>query len=79
MKEWINVKDELPKTGISVLCYYYPMSPVMEGRIIGISRRVEAMNERIRRYIDNNGFANAAEVTHWMPLPPPPAESNNTK
>ena len=70
--EWINVKEKLPEINKAVLCCYYPKQPIMEGRTIGILRRHELpnrKNEFIRSLLDENGFGNASQVTHWIPLP----------
>lgn len=72
--EWISVKEKLPSFGESVICYYTPRTPVMEGKIIGILKRQDTLDipSGMLRLFDENGFALAAKVTHWMPLPQPP-------
>lgn len=69
---WIKVEDQLPEPGEKVLCFYYPNSPLMEGRTISILYRIDhkpAVRGIIR---DKNGFLGCSEVTHWMPIPAKP-------
>lgn len=72
---WISVKDKLPELNQIVFIYYYPKHPVMEGRIYGISKRHDLLeipvSSGLLKNFDENGFAMASEVTHWM-LPEPP-------
>ena len=64
VQEWISVKDRLPETGGYVACIAKrnPFS-----RFMPMVARIE-----------KNGWVNPitgqyiSEVTHWMPLPPPP-------
>lgn len=76
---WISVDDGLPGIGVDVLCFFYPSSPVMGGRVIGIKHRFQVEGtsnpEWLRRRLDKNDFGNVSEVTHWMPLPKPPIET----
>ena len=74
MSEWISVEDRLPEIAEHVLAYYYPKSPAMEGRIIGIKHRFDLSTSPmfIKSKCDENGFGNCSKVTHWMPLPEPP-------
>lgn len=74
--EWISVKDQLPAFEEYVICYYYPRAPLMEGRIIGLLRRIKVSdNSLLRGLADKNQFGMASEVTHWMPLPKPPKDN----
>ncbi len=75
---WKNVKSELPPYYKQVIVAYFPRAPVMEGRIVGVDRRIEVkgtsisgtMKEDIER---NQGFTK--DVTHWMEIEPiPPLE-----
>lgn len=76
--EWIKCSDRLPEPGSKVICYYFPKAPVMEGRIVGILTRHDRLEISVAsgllRHMDENGFALAAQVTHWMPLPNPPQQ-----
>ena len=70
---WVSVKERLPEYGLRVLCYYTPKQPIMEGRTMGILRRIELPKqaEHMRRLLDDNDFELAAEVTHWKSIEPP--------
>ena len=63
MNEWISVEDRLPKIGTPVIvqggCGYY-----------------DGENWRTYLAIKSNGAYAVIQwkVTHWMPLPAPPAE-----
>ena len=61
--EWISVKDRLPERRTYVLCYfkYEPESP----------------NVVVENYYHGGGhwLSEGSHVTHWMPLPEPPKES----
>jgi hypothetical protein len=63
-KQWISVKERLPKSGDTVLVYY---------------RRGEYRGTYILRYIGGLWliFDPLIEVTHWMPLPEPPRGDNS--
>lgn len=76
LEEWIKVEDRLPEFETPVLCYYFPRQPIMEGRTIGILRRVDRslISNSLARNLDWNGFTLAADVTHWQPLPSAPIE-----
>lgn len=65
MSEWISVKDNLPKKNQPVLCFYKfePESP-------------NVIADNI--YMGGGLFmSETSKVTHWMPLPKPPKETNN--
>ena len=61
-QHWISVKEQVPKIGESVLV-------CMDTKYIGIDR-----------YIAKHGFVCFGwyenSVTHWMPLPAPPAQGD---
>ena len=63
MNEWINVKDRLPdKTGCYLVFY-------SRGKSIDVSLfKNEKWCEEWGNHI----------ITHWMPLPKPPKESDNS-
>lgn len=58
MSEWISVKDRLPREDYEVLC--------SDGIDIFIAAQHNSFFTG-----DMNGLLH---VTHWQPLPPPPAE-----
>lgn len=64
--KWISVEEALPDKGKPVVVYYYPRTPIMEGRTFAVTRRVDPS-----RYTDSNGFPNASSVTHWAYLTKP--------
>lgn len=70
--EWISVNDELPDFNKRVFVYHWPVHPVMEGRIFGITERIDLPKTHyLYHSLDANGFKNTSEVSHWM-LPEPP-------
>ena len=68
--KWISVEESLPEFNKEVLTVYFPVHPVMEGRLLGIKKRIED-NGHLERYLDDNGFPTGT-VTHWMHLPERP-------
>jgi len=66
--EWIDVRDELPKRGREVLI---SLRGCDSGR--QIVRTAEMVCEDDHDW-ESDGFeiANCWDLTHWMPLPPPP-------
>ena len=62
MQNWISIDDMLPNIKQSVLVY---MS----------DKCFQEVPYMITQY-DKYGF-NVSNVTHWMPLPPPPVNSVN--
>ena len=79
MSEWISVKDRLPKRDANVMCIT-PTRWIHIGRYQGdkfenaIFFRRWGYDKKIgaERYIPT-------EVTHWMPLPEPPKETEERK
>ena len=63
VQEWIPVTERLPKNGVRVLALYD--DGIMR---IGISR---GYFPSIVSRTNTKSFG-IAEVTHWMPFPPPP-------
>lgn len=81
MTEWISVKDRLPNPNEKVIVYNAENDGTFFARRL-VSRFVwwdsvtkEYINWRWLPY----GYTNImlASVTHWMPLPEPPKETNN--
>ena len=65
--KWISIKDRLPEKFTDVLCLY-------PSKNHGSNVVVDYMES------DRGCFAEQfryGEPTHWMPLPPPPAEKEN--
>lgn len=57
--EWINTKDKLPVVGVWILFYSW--------------RGVKIGSYWKQMYKTDMGIETSPhEVTHWMPLPPPP-------
>ena len=67
MSEWISVKDRLPEVRIIVLAY----AAQTNGIYFAFRERD---SENFVNY-DSGYYLNT--VTHWMPLPKPPKETNN--
>lgn len=76
---WVRVEDELPDYEVHVNIWYYPSHPVMEGQILGLSKRIDVPKNSImgkdsrmmERLNDNNQFAAQGKVTMWRPIPKP--------
>ena len=62
-REWISVKDRLPKENIWVLVY---------------SKQGSYMNLKVD-YIHDGRWFNSLLVTHWMPLPEPPESEDDAE
>lgn len=64
--EWVSVKDRLPKDGQDVLAYLND----------GEETRIAPCNYSNGVWFDSvmNCAVVLQDVTHWMPLPPPPKE-----
>lgn len=64
MSEWINVDERLPETNRSVLAY-------RSGKGVGNFY----INGQFEWMLDGWGVNTSRtfdDITHWMPLPPPP-------
>lgn len=65
--EWVSVEDRLPEKGENVLVYAI-------AKHIGVTKiSIDKLEEGERRpvWLYTHGWF---EVTHWMPLPAPPAK-----
>lgn len=60
MTEWISVKDRLPECFTEVFVYTDRYGGMLEMAHIGVRGWMQ------------NGAILIPNVTHWMPLPPPP-------
>jgi hypothetical protein len=66
MNEWISVKERLPKSFLSVLVFMpkeHPCPTVHEGFV---------SDDGI--WVANRRMVTPEEITHWKPMPLPPAE-----
>lgn len=66
-EEWISVKDRLPQAKETVLAY--------EAAFDSMSMAYRLPNTE--EWIDTGNYYALDAVTHWMPLPKPPKETNN--
>ena len=72
MSEWISVKDRLPERG-QVVIAIFPQQHHLRDNAHNFGKSAE-WDCTIRELVSTNGMRWADEgVTHWMPLPPPPA------
>ena len=62
--KWISVKDQMPKTNKGVLVYI----PVEDDHI------TSGMFDVSGTWVLLDEYRPTENVTHWMPLPTPPAE-----
>lgn len=68
--EWIKVSDRLPEPGEKVLCYdakYGPGTPSVPPEYV-----VCTYGQGGWWWTDTETGTQPMDVTHWMPLPPPP-------
>lgn len=75
--EWISVKDKLPDFSVRVLCLD------SKGKIIIAQlSEIKAIESSTGKNILHEWFENKSydyyydSITHWMPLPEPPKNSN---
>ena len=64
MNRWVLVKDRLPEKDGRYLCYGSAFGRCQMG-ILYYATSIEQFND--------------GEVTHWMPLPEPPSESEDAE
>lgn len=62
MSGWISVNDRLPDSGISVLWYFTECNLYTEAYRVMTVMSFES---------------SARKPTHWVPLPPPPAQEQS--
>jgi hypothetical protein len=73
--KWISVEDELPDAGVEVYVLYFPKSPVMEGLVYGLMKRITHKTAITFNSLDSNGFTSLGGVVkYWMPKPPKPTK-----
>ncbi len=63
--KWISVNDRLPERGSQVLACY-------KGGYVGVLHYIEWMKHNEIAWIED-GYNVIKDVTHWQPLPKPPA------
>ncbi len=68
MSEWISIKDELPEFHEEILFYVDDQLAVMKGAFYRNSHKFKAYG----KFTEASFYK--GEVTHWMPLPKPPAK-----
>lgn len=74
-ESWISVEDRLPEPWTDVLVYPRPTNYVCEAQM---GRSGCSIFWQYTEYEIGYGQVKLyANVTHWMPLPPPPKESTN--
>lgn len=67
--EWIKCSERMPEVGMSVLMYRG--YGVIAGRYTS-NKYAKTEKGRIPRFENFHGIQH--DITHWMPLPEPPAE-----
>ncbi len=80
--KWISVKDQLPED-IDDMCSCpqdYFLVSMQNSSMIGLATRYENKwdilnNEGVDGCTGTNYF-DSKDITHWMPLPKPPKDSN---
>ena len=80
-QQWISVKDRLPEKTGSYLVFYHEWSggaflPTYDDCTIRVMRFLDSRKWRYPVCVDKRCEADTNRaVTHWMPLPEPPAEA----
>ena len=69
MTEWISVEDGLPEHSGLVLAV---LSSLVGKQVHIISYSPKTIRRWSRAYGMPNSLPVGVDVTHWMPLPPPP-------
>lgn len=74
---WVACSEKLPQNGKHVLIHYKNAHGKTR-RVVGIYARPTSGWYEYQDNWDDYAyiFVNNGEVTHWMPLPPPPTEVN---
>lgn len=75
--QWVSVEDRLPITEKDMECFDYKTVDVIgyDGRSV---RPIEVQSGATHEYwitLDHDPL-DVTEITHWMPLPPPPKEES---
>lgn len=74
MAEWISVEDGLPKP--QMYADYVAVLFATEGGEVCAGYCIPQMKVRAWRSIQGRRYTRK-EVTHWMPLPPPPSKARS--
>lgn len=77
--EWISIQDQFPENGEDILCF-----GIIENSTepkISIGRYVKEINgEKDRNeFWESEWGYDICEVTHWMPLPKSPCQTDQKK
>lgn len=68
MSEWISVEDRLPEFDIEVLCFMKSYDGITGSAVLSHCNESDEVWK-----INGCPFNEMVwDVTHWMPLPPPP-------
>lgn len=75
MSEWISVKERLPPTGVRVLAWVRDCHGKSEPSVLAYTVPYTSKHFTPPAFWDGDGPMSWTEddVTHWMPLPDPPA------
>ena len=79
--KWISVKDRLPnKTGKYLICNEFLIGKIDTCRFATNLRKIDKYKFKKRRrgwyHYGDYGFSEVYGVTHWMPLPTAPGNTN---
>jgi hypothetical protein len=73
--QWISVDKRLPDAGVEVYVLYFTKSPVMDGLVYGLMKRITHKTAITFNSLDSNGFTSLGGVVkYWMPKPPKPTK-----
>ena len=77
MSEWISVDDRLPKLGKMVLASVAVGSVMGQSSMVFISVMMPSAISSVKEWQMESipKIYNPLRVTHWMPLPSPPEDS----
>lgn len=76
MTDWISVKERLPDDGVEVLACYNNIYKVLDKKIDSFEiEMLRYFSSGIGKWVDRTNYEYVG-ITHWMPLPEPPKESD---
>ena len=72
--EWISVKERLPRHGVEVLVLWKTHKNKKQCAVAAIWKDKDYGWHFRYNDVDGANLLDDSQVTHWMPLPPPPKQ-----